>query len=118
MPRKAEHLSFQGKKILKIGAWVTELLHFLCSYSNFVRVEPSMKKRGTKGEISKNAKIDDANLLITPLFINRFSKSFFPPKAVMLSFQRKKEFLKSVQKHGSYEPLCKDKIGVTPQKMK
>ena len=25
------------KKILKIGAWVTELFHFLCSYSNFVR---------------------------------------------------------------------------------
>jgi len=60
------------------------------------------EKLWKKGEISKNAKIDDANLLITPLFLNRFSKSFFPPKAVMLSFQRKKEFLKSVQKHRSY----------------
>ena len=39
MPRKAEHLSFQGKKILKIGAWVTELFYFLCSYSDFVRAE-------------------------------------------------------------------------------
>ena len=37
MPRKAEHLSFQGEKILKIGAWVMELFHSLCSYSNFVR---------------------------------------------------------------------------------
>ena len=40
MPRKAEHLSSQGKKkILKIGAWVTELFHFLSSYSDFVRAE-------------------------------------------------------------------------------
>ena len=64
------------KKILKIGAWVTELLHFLCSYSNFDFAQPSMKKRGKKGEISKNAKIDDAILLITPLFLNRFSNFF------------------------------------------
>ena len=27
------------KKILKIGAWVTELFHFLSSYSDFVRAE-------------------------------------------------------------------------------
>ena len=40
MPWKAEHVSFQGEKmILKIGAWVTELFYFLCSYSDFVRAE-------------------------------------------------------------------------------
>ena len=38
------------------------------------------EKTWKKGEISKNANIDDANLLITPLFMNRFSKSFFLQK--------------------------------------
>ena len=93
MPRKAEHLSSQGKKRF----WKSEL--GLRSYFIFCAAIPILSAR----EISKKAKIDDANLLITPLFLNRFSKSFFPPKAVMLSFQRKKEFLKSIQKHGSYD---------------
>jgi len=59
---------------LKIGAWVMELFHFLCSYSDFGFAQASMKKRRKMGEISKNAKLDDAILLITPLFLNRFKK--------------------------------------------
>ena len=38
MPQKAEHLNFQGKKILKIRVWDLELFHFLCSYSDFVQL--------------------------------------------------------------------------------
>ena len=67
MPRKAEHLSFQGKKRF----WKSEL--GLRSYFIFCAAIPILSTR----EISKKAKIDDANLLITPLFLNRFSKSFF-----------------------------------------
>ena len=66
----------------------------LRSYFIFCEVTPILSMRSplwknvSKGEISKNAKIDNANLLITPLFLNRFSKSFFPLKAEMFSFPR------------------------------
>ena len=91
MPRKAEHLSFQGK-ILKIGAWVTELFYFLCSYSDFVRSGNFKTGKNWRCKFAHNSLVSE------PIF-----KIFFPPKAVKLNFQRNKEFFKSVQKHGSYD---------------
>ena len=77
MPRKAEHLSFQGKKRF----WKSEhglrsyVFHF-CAVTLILSMRSPLWKNVEKGEISKNAKIDDAILLITPLFLNRFSNLF------------------------------------------
>ena len=76
----------------------------------------SLWKNVEKGEISKNAKIDDEILLITPLYL----EPIFQQKAVLLSFQRKKEFLKSVKFRNkrvmTETQFHVNKIAVTSQK--
>ena len=102
MPRKAEHLCFQGKKDFEKQSMDYGVISFFVQLLRFCPCGALYEKNMEKGEISKNANIDDAIVLITPLVLNRFS-IIFPLKAVMLSFQRKKEFLKLVQKQGSYD---------------
>jgi len=61
------------------------VITFLVQLLRFCPYRALYEKTWKKGEISKNAKNDDAILLVTPLLLKRFS-IFFPPKAVMLSF--------------------------------
>ena len=97
------HVSFQGKKDFENRSMGYGVISYFVQLLQFCSSPALYEKTWKNGEISKNAKLDDAILLTTPLFLNRFSKIFFPPKADMLSFQGEKEFLKLVHKQTSYD---------------
>ena len=47
------------KKILKIGAWVTELFHLLCSYSDFVRAGNFKKGKNWRCKFAHNSLVSE-----------------------------------------------------------
>ena len=73
MPWKAENLSFQGKKDFENRSMGYGVITFFVQLLRFCLCRALYEKTWKKGEISKN---DDAILLVTPLFLNRFSIFF------------------------------------------